>query len=90
VPSFFQNQFYGIFLRLSAKGQCRNTIKNFLGKYHVKNFLQKAERKNKSCIFPPSIFVIAFLTASLHEELQNTTIFFPKTQLQNNPKKIGR
>jgi hypothetical protein len=66
------------FLCVSQQGEFKNTIKNFLRKIHVKNLWPKKLRKKKpfSCRLFPSIFLIAFLAVSLHEEPKNSIKLF--------------
>jgi hypothetical protein len=75
------------FLCVSQQGEFKNTIKNFLGKIHVKNFWPKKLRKNNkklfSCRLFPSIFFIAFLAVSLHEDPKNTIKIFSKIRPEN-------
>jgi hypothetical protein len=82
------------FLCVSQQGEFKNTKKNFLGKIHVKNFWPKKLRKTKkSCRLFPSIFFIAFLAVSLHEDPKNTIKIFSKIRPENlkkSQKKVGR
>jgi len=73
------------FLCVSQQGEFKNTIKNFLGKIYVKNFWPKKLRKKKHFSFRlfPSIFFIAFLAVSLHEEPKNTITIFSKIRPEN-------
>jgi hypothetical protein len=73
------------FLCVSQQGEFKNTIKNFFGKIHVKNFWPKKVEKKKlfSCRLSPSIFFISFLAVSLHEEPKNTIKTFSKIRPEN-------
>jgi hypothetical protein len=73
------------FLCVSHQGEFKNTTKNFLGEIHVKNFWPKKLRKKQLFSFRlfPSIFLIAFLAVSLHEEPQNTIKRFSKIRPEN-------
>jgi hypothetical protein len=67
------------FLCVTQQGEFKNTIKKFSGKAHVKNFWPKKMREFVfSCRLFPSIFFIAFLAVSLHEEPENTIKIFSK------------
>jgi hypothetical protein len=83
------------FLCVSQQGEFKSTIKNFLGKIHVKNFWPKKLREKKlfSCRLFPSFFLSCFLAVSLHEEPQNTIKIFSKIRPENLKKsqeKVGR
>jgi hypothetical protein len=70
-------------VRFSTRGVQKHH-KNFLGEVHdvhVKSFYPIKLRGNKTFFLSsfrlfPSIFLIAFLAVSLHEEPKNTIIFF--------------
>jgi hypothetical protein len=64
------------FLCVSQQGEFKHAIKNFLGEIHVKN-------KTKVLSSFPSIFLIAVLAVSLHEEPKNTTTIFSKIRPKN-------
>jgi hypothetical protein len=76
---FFGDFFYGVFVRFSTR-RVQKHHKKLFGKVHVKNFWPKKLRKKKlvSCRLFPSIFLIAFLAVSLHEEPKNTIKIFSK------------
>jgi hypothetical protein len=81
-------------VRFSTRGVQKHH-KNFFGKIHVKNFWPKKLREKKlfSCRLFPSIFFIAFLAVSLHEEPKNTIQIFSKIRPENlkkSQKKVGR
>jgi hypothetical protein len=77
--SLFFIFFYGVFVRFSTRGVQKHH-KNFLRKIHVKSLWPKKLRKKKpfSCRLFPSIFLIAFLAVSLHEEPKNSIQLFSK------------
>jgi hypothetical protein len=83
VPSFFLLIFCVCvaFLCVSQQGGFKNTYLGG-GEVHVKNFWPKKLREKKSCRIFPSIFLIAFLAVSLHEEPKNTTKYFVKSDLK--------
>jgi hypothetical protein len=62
------------FLCVSQQGEFKKTIKNFLGKVHVKNFWPKKLRKKNvfPVVFSIRFFLLRFLAASLHEEPKKT------------------
>jgi hypothetical protein len=85
---------YGVFVRFSTRGVKKHQ-KNVLEKIHVKNFLPKTFCQQLfSCRFPPSIFFLAFLAVSLHEELKSIKMFSKNQTSQENlkksQKKVGR
>jgi hypothetical protein len=61
------------FLCLSQQGEFKNTIKNFLGEIHVKNFWPK---KLIFFLFPPFRLYPAPLCVSQQGEFKNTTKHF--------------
>jgi hypothetical protein len=82
------------FLCVSQQGEFKNTIKNFLGKIHVKNFWPKKLRKKNffPVVFSHQLFLIAFLAVSLHEEPKNTIKILSKIRPENlkkSQKKVG-
>jgi hypothetical protein len=83
------------FLCVSQQGEFKNTIKNFLGKVHVKSLWPKKLRKKKlfSCHLFPSIFFNRVFDVSLHEETKNTIKTFSKIRPENLKKSqnnVGR
>jgi hypothetical protein len=80
---------HGVFVRFSTRGVQKHH-KNFLGEVHVKNFWPKKLRKKNFfpvvCRLFPSIFLIAFLAVSLHEEPKNTIKIFSKIRPENRKK----
>jgi hypothetical protein len=90
--TFFLSSFPMAFLAVSQQGQFKNTIENFLGKVHVKNFWPKKLRKKTFFLssFPIDFFLIAFLAVSLHEEPKNTIKIFSKTRPENRKKSQKR
>jgi hypothetical protein len=78
---FWGNCFYGVFVRFSTRGVQKHQ-KNFFGEDHLKNFWAKKLRFFLAVVFP-SIFFIAFLAVSLHEEPKNTIKIFSKIKPEN-------
>jgi hypothetical protein len=76
--------FYGVFVRFSTRGVQKHHKKLF-GESPVKNFGPKKLRENKLFFLRlfPSIFFIAFLAVSLHEEPKNTIKIFSKIRPEN-------
>jgi hypothetical protein len=87
LPFFF---FLMAFLCVSQQGEFKNTIKNFLGKIHVKNFWPKKLRFFFPFVFSHRFFLIAFLAVSLHEEPKNTIQIFSKIRPENLKKSQNR
>jgi hypothetical protein len=82
------------FLCVSQQGKFKNTINKKIGENPCQKLLaEKVERFCFSCRLFPSIFFIAFLAVSLHEELKNTIQIFSKIRPENLKKsqeKAGR
>jgi len=76
---------------VSQHGEFKNTTKTFWGKSMSKTFCPKSwEKKTFFLSFFPSIFLIAFLAVSLHEELKNTIQTFSKIRPENLKKSQKR
>jgi hypothetical protein len=82
------------FLCVSQQGDFKNTIKKLFGESPCQKLLAEKVEKTKrfSCLLFPSIFFIAFLAFSLHEEPKNTIKIFSKIRPENRKKskKVGR
>jgi hypothetical protein len=75
------------------KGSSKTPQKLFGGSPCQKLLAEKVEKKHLfSCRIFPSIFLIAFLAVSLHEEPKNTIKIFSKIRPENlkKSKKKGR
>jgi hypothetical protein len=74
------------FLCVSQQGEFKNTIKNFLGEIHVKNFWPKKLREKTlfSCRLSPSIFLIAFLAVSRMRSPETPQTYFLKSDLKTS------
>jgi hypothetical protein len=81
------------FLCVSQQGEFKNTIKNFLGEIHLKNFWPKKLRKKNPVVFSHRFFLSRFFAVSLHEEPQNAIKIFSKIRpetLKKSQKRVGR
>jgi hypothetical protein len=72
------------FLCVSQQGEFKNTIKKKIGENLCQKLLAEKAEKKKLFSFRlfPSIFFIAFLVVSLHEEPKNTIKYFLKPDLK--------
>jgi hypothetical protein len=78
---------HGVFVRFSTRG-VQKYYKKLFGESPCQKLLaEKVEKKNPfSCRLFPSIFFIAFLAVSLHEEPKNTINVFSKIRPENRKK----
>jgi hypothetical protein len=82
---------HGVFVRFSTRGVQKHYKKLFGESPCRKLLAEKVEKKKPfSCRLFPSIFVIAFLAVSLHEEPKNTTKIFSKIRPENRKKSQKR
>jgi hypothetical protein len=78
---------HGVFVRFSTRGVQKHYKKLFGESPCQKLLAEKVEEKKSfSCRLFPSIFFIAFLAVSLHEEPKNTIKIFSKIKPENRKK----